>query len=69
MREHYLLVLSQCRRMLGVTEDAEDMTQVVFVKTWRKWDEFEGDDALQSCSAIFASRRITLMGADFRMGG
>ena len=27
MREHYRLVLSQCRRMLGVIEDAEDVTQ------------------------------------------
>ena len=67
MREHYRLVLSQCRRMLGVTEDAEGVTQVAFVKAWRKWEEFEGDDALQSCSAIFVSRRITHMGADFRM--
>ena len=60
MREHYRLVLSQCRRMLGVTEDAEDVTQVVFVKAWRKWDEFEGDDAQRRAWLLRIARNATL---------
>ena len=60
MREHYRLVLSQCRRMLGVTEDAEDVTQVVFVKAWRKWDEFEGDDARRRAWLLRIARNATL---------
>ena len=44
MREHYVLVLSQSRRMLGVREDAEDVTQAVFVKAWKAWDGFEGNE-------------------------
>jgi len=60
MRENYRLVLSQCRRMLGVTEDAEDVTQVVFVKAWRKWDEFEGDDAQRRAWLLRIARNATL---------
>lgn len=60
MREHYRLVLSQCRRMLGVTEDAKDVTQVIFVKTWKKWDEFDGDDAQRRAWLLRIARNATL---------
>ena len=60
MREHYRLVLSQCRRMLGVTEDAKDVTQVIFVKAWKKWDEFDGDDAQRRAWLLRIARNATL---------
>lgn len=60
MREHYRLVLSQCRRMLGVKEDAKDVTQVIFVKAWKKWDEFDGDEAQRRAWLLRIARNSTL---------
>ena len=59
MREHYRLVLSQSRRMLGVTEDAEDVTQAVFVKTWKAWDGFEGNAAQRRAWLLRITRNAT----------
>ena len=60
MREHYRLVLSQSRRMLGVTEDAEDVTQAVFVKTWKAWDGFEGNAAQRRAWLLRITRNATV---------
>ena len=60
MREHYRLVLSQSRRMLGVTEDAEDVTQAVFVKTWKAWDGFEGNEAQRRAWLLRITRNATV---------
>lgn len=60
MRGHYGLVLSQSRRMLGVTEDAEDVTQAVFVKTWKAWDGFEGNEAQRRAWLLRITRNATV---------
>ena len=60
MREHYRLVLSQSRRMLGVTEDAEDVTQAVFVKTWKAWDGFEGNESQRRAWLLRITRNATV---------
>ena len=64
MREHYRLVLSQCRRV-GVTEDAEDVTQVVF-RRWIKWVEFEGDDAQRRAWLLRIARNAPFGGRSKR---
>ena len=60
MREHYRLVLSQSRRMLGVTEDAEDVAQAVFVKTWKAWDGFEGNEVQRRAWLLRITRNATV---------
>ena len=60
MREHYRLVLSQSRRMLGVTEDAEDVTQAVFVKTGKAGDGFEGNESQRRAWLLRITRNATV---------
>ena len=43
-RRHVAHVHSMCRRMIGDAE-ADDVTQEVFVRLWRKIDLFRGDSA------------------------
>jgi RNA polymerase sigma-70 factor (ECF subfamily) len=43
-RRHVPHVVSLCRRMMG-DGDAEDVTQEVFVRAWRKLSQFRGDSA------------------------
>lgn len=43
-RRHVARVYSLCRRMIGEAE-AEDVTQEVFVRAWRKLDRFRGESA------------------------
>ena len=43
-RRHSAHVYSLCRRMIGEGE-AEDVTQEVFVRAWRKLGQFRGDSA------------------------
>lgn len=43
-RTHVGRVHALARRMIGV-EDAEDVTQEVFVRAWRKLDKFRGDSS------------------------
>ena len=60
MRAHYRMVLSQSRRMLGVTEDAEDVAQAVFVKAWKAWDGFEGNAAQRRAWLLRITRNATV---------
>ena len=60
MREHYRLVLSQSRRMLGVVEDAEDVAQSVFVKAWQAWDGFEGNEYQRRAWLLRITRNATV---------
>lgn len=46
-RRHVAHVHSMCRRMIGDTE-ADDVTQDVFVRLWRKVDQFRGDSAFST---------------------
>ena len=39
-------VYGACRRLLGSSEDAEDMTQRVFVRAWRRLGSFRGESRL-----------------------
>jgi RNA polymerase sigma-70 factor, ECF subfamily len=43
-RRHATHILSLCRRMIGEV-DAEDVSQEVFVRAWRKIAQFRGDAA------------------------
>lgn len=43
-RAHAARIHSLCRRMAGA-EEADDLTQEVFVRAWRKLDSFRGDSA------------------------
>jgi RNA polymerase sigma-70 factor (ECF subfamily) len=43
-RRHVARVHALCRRMIGEVE-ADDVTQEVFVRAWRKLDRFRGDSA------------------------
>jgi len=45
-RQYYRKVYSLCFRMLGHREEAEDVTQEVFLQVFRKLDTFRGDAAL-----------------------
>lgn len=54
------MVLSQSRRMLGVTEDAEDVAQAVFVKAWKAWDGFEGNAAQRRAWLLRITRNATV---------
>ena len=60
MREHYRMVLSQSRRMLGVVEDAEDVAQSVFVKAWQAWDGFEGNEYQRRAWLLRITRNATV---------
>lgn len=60
MRAHYRLVLSQSRRMLGVTEDAEDVAQSVFIKAWQAWEGFEGNEAQRRAWLLRIARNSTI---------
>jgi len=60
MRENYRLVFSQCRRMLGVTEDAQDVSQTVFVKAWQAWEGFEGNEVQRRAWLMRITRNATL---------
>lgn len=42
-RAHYNRVLGSCQRMLGNTFDAEDATQEVFMRGYRAFDRYRGD--------------------------
>lgn len=44
-RRHVARVHSLARRMLGGAADADEATQEVFVRAWRKLDTFRGDSA------------------------
>lgn len=54
------MVLSQSRRMLGVTEDAEDVAQAVFVKAWKAWDGFEGNAIQRRAWLLRITRNATV---------
>ena len=41
-------ILVQCYRILGSFEDAEDISQEVFVRVWKHLDSFEGRSSLRS---------------------
>lgn len=43
-RAHTARIHALCRRMAG-PEEADDLTQEVFVRAWRKLDRFRGDSA------------------------
>lgn len=43
-RTHVARIHALCRRMIG-PEEADDTTQEVFVRAWRKLDRFRGDSA------------------------
>lgn len=60
MRENYPLVLSQARRMLLVREDAEDVTQQVFLKAWKAWEGFEGNPAQRQAWLLRIARNTTV---------
>lgn len=60
MRQHYRMVLSQSRRMLGVTEDAEDVAQSVFIKAWQSWADFEGNEAQRRAWLLRITRNATI---------
>jgi len=60
MRAHYRMVLSQSRRMLGVTEDAEDVAQSVFVKAWQAWGGFEGNEIQRKAWLLRITRNATV---------
>ena len=60
MRAHYRMVLSQSRRMLGVTEDAEDVAQSVFVKAWQAWGGFEGNEVQRKAWLLRITRNATV---------
>jgi len=60
MRDHYRLVLSQSRRMLGAVEDAEDVAQTVFVKVWNAWEGFDGNDHQRKAWLMRITRNATV---------
>jgi len=60
MRAHYRMVLSQSLRMLGVMADAEDVAQAVFVKAWRAWNGFEGNEAQRRAWLLRITRNATI---------
>lgn len=60
MRAHYRMVLAQSWRMLGVTEDAEDVAQSVFVKAWQAWNGFEGNEAQRRAWLLRITRNATV---------
>src|SRR5712692_8005902 len=43
-RRHVARIYSLARRMLG-SEEADEVTQDIFVRTWQKLDQFRGDSA------------------------
>ena len=60
MRDHYRMVLSQSRRMLGVLEDAEDVAQAVFMKAWKSWDGFNGNEHQRRAWLLRITRNATV---------
>ena len=60
MRAHYRLVYAQSRRMLGVTEDAQDVAQAVFVKAWQAWEGFEGNEDQRRAWLMRITRNATV---------
>ncbi|MGB0387852.1 MAG: RNA polymerase sigma factor [Ardenticatenaceae bacterium] len=47
-RRHQAIVWRVCYRFMGNSQDAEDLTQEVFFKAYRKLDQFEGRSALST---------------------
>ena len=45
-RRYERQVYGVCRRLLDTDQDAEDMTQRVFLRAWRRLDGFRGDSPL-----------------------
>ena len=43
-----------------MTEDAEDVAQAVFVKTWKAWDGFEGNEAQRRAWLLRITRNATV---------
>jgi RNA polymerase sigma-70 factor (ECF subfamily) len=46
--------------MLGVTEDAEDVAQSVFVKAWQAWGGFEGNEIQRKAWLLRITRNATV---------
>ena len=53
--------------MLGVQEDAEDVAQEVFIKAWKAWDGFEGNDVQRRVWLLRITRNATVDAARRRV--
>lgn len=60
MRMNYGLVLAQARRMLLVREDAEDTAQQVFVKAWKAWHGFSGNEVQRKAWLLRIARNAII---------
>lgn len=47
-REHVGRVYALCSRMCGDSNEADEMTQAVFIRAWEKLGQFRGESALAS---------------------
>lgn len=68
-REHYPRVFGSCRRMLGNAFDAEDATQEVFVRAYRAFGRYQGEQSFARwIGTIAANHCIDLLRRRQRFG-